>query len=380
MAEIQETVGVEDFRYIRSKSNPADALTRGIEPEQLTSWLEGPSFLRLPETGWPDFQDASQSSQAEDAETLKEKKPPEKIERVNQCSATTRGVHASSATREVRKDNPIFSHLLKACSTFPKVRRTLAYVRRFIQNAMKKNVSKGPLSVQELKDSEIQLFKWSQLHLDVILLDKKLVVKTDQNGLLRVHGRLEDVRSLPEDMRNPILLPRDHQLVNSLLRHLHEKRGHCGYKSLIHEARKKFWIIGLRDMSKLITNKCVICRKLRKKPLVQLMGQIPSLRVAAGFPAFSNTAMDMFGPLQIRLNRKTLKEAQIVIFTCMTTRAIHLELLTDKTSAGFLMALRRFACLRGHPNICWSDCGIVFSVSYFSSFKRFPSCNQCICI
>ena len=193
VAEIQETVG--DFRYIRSKSNPADALTRGIEPEQLTSWLEGPSFLRLPETGWPDFQDASQSSQAEDGETLKEKKPPEKIERVNQCSATTREVHASSATREVRKDNPIFSHLLKACSTFPKVCRTLAYVRRFIQNAMKNNVSKGPLSVQELKDSEIQLFKWSQLHLDVILLDKKLVAKTDQNGLLRVHGRLEDVRS-----------------------------------------------------------------------------------------------------------------------------------------------------------------------------------------
>ena len=90
------------------------------------------------------------------------------------------------------------------------------------------------------------------------------------------------------------------------------------------------------------------------------MGQIPSLRVAAGFPAFSNTAMDMFGPLQIRLNQKTLKKAQIVIFTCMTTRAIHLEILTDKTSVAFLMAFRRFACLRGHPNICWSDCGTNF--------------------
>ena len=45
------------------------------------------------------------------------------------------------------------------------------------------------------------------------------------------------------------------------------------------------------------------------------MGQIPKLRVAAGFPAFSNTAIDMFGPFQVRVGRKTLKEAQAIIFT-----------------------------------------------------------------
>ena len=161
-------------------------------------------------------------------------------------------------------------------------------------------------------------------------------------------------------MRNPIVLPRDHQLAILLLRHLHQKRGHCGYKSLMHEARRKFWIIALRKMAKAVVSECVICRKLRRKPLDQLMGQVPSLRVAAGFPPFSNTAMDMFGPLQIRLNRRTLQEAQVVIFTCTTTRAIHLELVTHKTTEAFLMAFRRFACLRGHPNVCWSDCGSNF--------------------
>ena len=119
-------------------------------------------------------------------------------------------------------------------------------------------------------------------------------------GLLRAHGRLEDARSLPQEMRNPVILPRDHLLVKLLLRHLHDKRGHCGYKSLIHEARRKYWIIGVRSMSKALTSKCITCRKLRKKPLDQLMGQIPSLRVAAGFPPFSNTAIDMFGPLHIK--------------------------------------------------------------------------------
>ena len=49
-----------------------------------------------------------------------------------------------------------------------------------------------------------------------------------------------------------------------------------------------------------------------------------------------------------------------MIFTCTTTRAIHLKLVTDKSSEAFLMAFRRFACLRGHPNVCWSSCGSNF--------------------
>ena len=113
-------------------------------------------------------------------------------------------------------------------------------------------------------------------------------------------------------------------------------------------------------MAKALTAKCITCRKLRKKPLDQLMGQIPSLRVAAGFPPFPNTAIDMFGPLHIKLNRKILKEAQVVIFTCLTTRAVHLELVNDKAAHVFLMVFRRFASLRGHPRVCWSDCGTNF--------------------
>ena len=189
---------------------------------------------------------------------------------------------------------------------------------------------------------------------------KKLVAKKDEDGLFRAHGLLEDVRCLPEELRKPIILPKDHPFVILLLRDLHERHGHCGYKSLVHEARKRFWIIGLGRMAKTITSKCAISRNLRKKPLNQLMGHIPNLRVAAGFPAFSNTAMDMFGPVQVKLGRKTLKEAQVIIFACMTSCAIHLELVKDKTSDAFLMGLQRFACLHGHQNVCWSDHGTNF--------------------
>ena len=101
------------------------------------------------------------------------------------------------------------------------------------------NPKSGPILVQELKAAETHLLKWSQFHVNEDSVDKKLVAKKDEDGLFRAHGRLEDVRCLPEELRKPIILPKDHPFVILLLRDLHERRGHCGYKSLIHEARKK---------------------------------------------------------------------------------------------------------------------------------------------
>lgn len=215
---------------------------------------------------------------------------------VNAVISETATTEATADPEQVKsEDNPILQKLLENCSTFPKIRRTLAYVLRFVQNTRKKNAKTGPITVEELKESENQLFKWSQFHLKPSVVDKKLIPSLDENGIICSHGRLEDVRLLPQEIRNPVILPRDHPLVRLLLRHLHEKRGHCGYKSLIHEARRNHWIIGVRNMSKALTAKCITCRKRRKKPLDQLMGQIPSLRVAAGFPPFPTLPLTCSG-------------------------------------------------------------------------------------
>ena len=309
VAEIQETVCVEDFRYIRSKSNPADALTRGIKPEHLESWLNGPDFLLQPEGQWPKHEEEPEHAKngfSETAETKRERKIPKQTERIAEDTKFAENYSATAAPNDERKDNPILSQLLESCSTFHKVRKTLAFLLRFVQKVSKKSTKKGPLAVQELKDAEQQLFKWCQHKLDVRSLDKSIVAQEDNEGIIRAHGRLEDVRTLPAEMRNPIILPRDHPLARLLILHLHDKRSHCGYKSLVHEIRKRFWIVGVRSTAKQLTRRCVTCRRLRKKPLEQLMGQVPSLRVAAGCPTFTNTALDMFGPVQIRLNRKTL--------------------------------------------------------------------------
>ena len=194
VAAIQETVGVDDFRYVRSKSNPADTLTRGTEPSRLTDWLEGPSFLQLPEEKWPDFQAEEQSNHEKKAEVSKEMKISEKasisaklqvpvgdVNAVNPEAATT---EAKTKLEQVKsEDNPIIQKLLETCLTFPKIRRTLAYVLRFVQNSRKKNVKTSPITVQELKESGNQLFKWSQFHLKPSIVDKKLITSLDENGV-----------------------------------------------------------------------------------------------------------------------------------------------------------------------------------------------------
>ena len=237
VAEIQETVGSEQFRYIKSKYNPADALTRGIAPGDLESWNSGPSFLHLRETEWPKFEYEVQNQGRK--ETVKEMKAATK------WHDNSREFHAASAHEE-KEDHPILCHLLQSCSTFTKIRRVLAYVHRFVDITRRRAVPNSSLTVQDLKRSELQLLKWSQLHLDVSQLDEKLIATTDEEGLIRAHGRLENARILPNDIRNPVVLPKDHPLAILLLRHLHRKRGHCSYKSLMHEARRTLWIIALR--------------------------------------------------------------------------------------------------------------------------------------
>ena len=115
----------------------------------------------------------------------------------------------------------------------------------------------------------------------------------------------------------------------------------------------------VKNRKKHLMAKFVTCMKLRRKPLEQLMGQLPRLSVAVAFPAFCNTAINMFGPLQIR-GQKKLKEGHAIIFTCMTTRAVHLQLVTDRRTDTFLKAFRQFMSFRGNPNNCWSDCGTNF--------------------
>lgn len=92
------------------------------------------------------------------------------------------------------------------------------------------------------------------------------------------------------------------------------------------------------------------------------MGALPGPRVNPSRP-FSHTGIDYAGPIQIRMskgrgNRST--KGYIAIFVCLTTKAMHLEAVTDLTTEGFLAAFRRFVARRGLCSHVYSDNGTNF--------------------
>ena len=125
VAELQESVAVDDFRYIRSKSNLADTLTRGTEPSRLMDWLEGPSFLQLPEAKWPSFRAEDQSILVEKAEVLKEMKTSDKADispkqetPIADVNAVIHEAATTEANAKLEDDNPIFQQLLSPVQHF----------------------------------------------------------------------------------------------------------------------------------------------------------------------------------------------------------------------------------------------------------------------
>ncbi|XP_071578007.1 uncharacterized protein [Temnothorax nylanderi] len=94
----------------------------------------------------------------------------------------------------------------------------------------------------------------------------------------------------------------------------------------------------------------------------QLMGQLPLSRVTPSRP-FAHTGVDYAGPLTIKTwkgrGAKTYK-GWICVFVCFSTSAIHLEVVSDYSSEGFIAAFRRFAARREIAQTMYSDCGTTF--------------------
>ena len=109
---------------------------------------------------------------------------------------------------------------------------------------------------------------------------------------------------------------------------------------------------------KSIKSKCVICRKLDKRVIEQVMGNLPTDRLKPAPPWYS-TGIDLFGPYRIRdeVKKRTTSKTYGVIFTCLGTRAVYLDIAADYSADKFLMVLRRFVSLHGYPSKLFSDNG-----------------------
>ena len=147
---------------------------------------------------------------------------------------------------------------------------------------------------------------------------------TDDEGVLRVGGRLRNA-DIANEAKHQVILPSKHFVTDLIIRECHEISAHSGCEYVLAELSQKYWILkGIKSVKRII-NSCIVCRKLKARSRPPLMGDLPAIRFGFSKPPFTYTGVDFFfGPLKIKQGRAILKRWG-TIFTCMTIRAVHLE-------------------------------------------------------
>ncbi|XP_030842249.1 uncharacterized protein LOC105438717 [Strongylocentrotus purpuratus] len=350
-----ERVGesVEDVDTLR---NSADDGSQGIPARSLDRWLTGPEFLLQEKEVWP-----------EDPASLKKEDVPE-LDLQNDSEVKKTHVYATSSHDEI-------DDLMTRYSSWDRLKRGIAWLLRYKQYLRSKGTGnlaeRGSLTVQELNNAEVEVIKHVQRRSFPDEYVKGIEKKTRKqgnpleklnpvmvDGLLRVGGRLSKAPIL-NDEKHPMILPNDHHVTKLLVVHHHQKVGHCGMGSTWTSLRERFWINKGGATVRHTIGNCFKCRKRNASRGQQFMADLPEERVTPGEPPFTNTGLDYFGPFPTKHGRSTQKRYGC-IFTCLSTRAVHLEMAYSLETDSFIQTLRRFINRRGQPKAIFSDNGTNF--------------------
>lgn len=188
---------------------------------------------------------------------------------------------------------------------------------------------------------------------DIFKLDPKL-----EDNLLHVGGRLSRA-AMPEETKHPVILSKDQHISKIILQNIHKELAHAGTSHMLSRLREKYWITHANSACRKVISECVLCRRHQRKTEEQKMADLPEERIVPGLPPFTNVGVDYFGPIEVKKGRGTVKRYG-VIFTCMTSRAIHLEVAYLLNTNSCINAIRRFMCHRGQVNQIRSDNGTNF--------------------
>lgn len=354
VANIQEHTNINQWFHVESKNNPADIISRGAIPSVLANsslWWHGPLFLK-------DSQIRTESL----PNIIEFNKLPE-VKLKNCCLLSFCNVQSEF-------------DIFKRFSKYDKLIRIVGYTLRWKYKVIDKVSKSGALTAEELHRATISLVKLAQMQsfaseIHALKLHGKLDTGSkilslhpflDENEVLRVGGRLHH-SSFEYDTKHPILLSHKHILTELIIEYEHVKALHCGPLALLYAVRQRFWPTNGRHITRKTVRKCVKC--FRVKPYTNqapLMGNLPSCRVSQG-GVFIDVGIDYAGHFLLKthkLRNPKLIKCYIALFICMTTKAIHLEAVTELTSEAFIATFRRFVSRRGKPKRVYSDNGTNF--------------------
>ena len=370
---IRSISSTSDWRYVNRDENPADDASKGLRLDEMIKnkrWLNGPAFLWEEESCWP---------------------------------ATIEVPPLKDSDPEVRKESRIYTTvavqdsiggLIHYYSSWWKLKKAFAWIlryKKFLQSKVCKQevydasplISSGnivgKLTALELQKAEEEIVRQVQKATFPRVFEalsnispganKRLMKKALKregssifqlnpklrNGLLAVGGRLESA-PVNEDLKYPYILPNNHHVTELIIRHNHANVGHMGQESVLSSLRERFWVIKGRSAVRRVLRKCVDCQKRKAPTGEQFMAKLPEDRITPHKPPFTYVGVDLFGPIEVKQKRSRVKRYGC-IFTCLSVRAIHIEVANTLNTDSMINALRRFICLRGCPEEIRSDCG-----------------------
>ncbi|KAJ8717747.1 hypothetical protein PYW07_005677 [Mythimna separata] len=143
------------------------------------------------------------------------------------------------------------------------------------------------------------------------------------------------------------------------MNHEHLRLFHAGPQLTLASVRDKYWLIGGRRLARNTVQRCVTCVRLRAVTVQPIMGHLPEARINPTFP-FHSVGVDFAGPFMIasrkgRGSRNT--KCYLCLFVCLSTKAVHLELVSDLSTQAFILCLKRFVSRRGKPYQIYCDNG-----------------------
>ena len=149
--------------------------------------------------------------------------------------------------------------------------------------------------------------------------------------------------------KHPILLDGSHHVTHLLIRHTHIQLHHLRFRVVLSPLRHEFWILRARQNIKKVLRAYLPCKIASNAREQEVEAPLPAERVQPSTP-FAVTGLGFAGPLYTKKDKST--KSYILLLTCATTRAIHLELSSDMSVDKFLMALDRFVSRQGLPPHC----------------------------
>lgn len=145
---------------------------------------------------------------------------------------------------------------------------------------------------------------------------------------------------------------------------------------MLNEINQKYDIPALRVVLKEVRNSCQKCKNDSAVPQIPEMAELPFARLAAYERPFTYVGVDYFGPFKVKITRNCSAPRWGVLFTCLTTRAIHLEVAHSLNTSSCMMAFERFGDDCGFPKEVYSDNGSNFHGMDNELKEEFKKLNQ----